>query len=69
MKPRALLSRNDAGGAGDQAQALCRHLQQCHAERGRWFEATVLAERIHDLVAPRFGTTVMLAALLLTLAC
>ncbi|MDN3920643.1 hypothetical protein [Roseateles violae] len=50
-------------------QALRRHLQQCHAARGRWFGAAMLAEQIHHLVLPRFATTVALAALLLILAC
>ena len=48
---------------------LCRHLQQCHVARGRWFGAAMLAERIHFMVAPRFATTVALAAVLLAIAC
>lgn len=52
----------------DPTLALCRHLEQCHAARGRWFGAAMLAERVHALVAPRFATTVALAALLLLIA-
>jgi hypothetical protein len=58
-----------ASNTTDQAMALRRHLQQCRAARGRWFGAAMLAERIHDLMVPRFATTVALAALLLTIAC
>lgn len=53
----------------DAASDLCRHLQQCHRARGRWFGAAMLAERVHSLVAPRFATTVAMAAVLLLMAC
>ena len=48
---------------------LHRHLQQCANARGRWFGAAMLAERVHGLVAPRFATTVVLAALVLLMVC
>ena len=51
------------------APDLCRHLQQCASARGRWFGAAMLAERVHGLVAPRFATTVALAALVLLMVC
>ncbi len=46
---------------------LVRHLQQCHLARGRWFGTALWAERAHALMAPRFVTTVVGAALLLAL--
>ena len=48
---------------------LSRHLQQCEMARGRWFGAAMLAEELHKLVAPRFATTVVLAAVLVTASC
>ena len=57
------------GASRDQALALCRHLQQCHAARGRWFALAMLAERVHALLAPRFATTVALVSLLLFITC
>lgn len=53
----------------DSVADLRRHLQQCHLARGRWFGAAMLAERVHQLAAPRFATTVALAAIALTTAC
>lgn len=44
---------------------LCRHVAQCRAGRGRWFSAAARAEQLHDLLAPRFVTTVAVAAALL----
>lgn len=54
--------------AHDQAPALHRHLQQCKKARGRWFGAAVLAERLHQVVAPRLATTVAIAGLALMVA-
>lgn len=51
------------------APDLCRHLQQCARARGRWFGAAMLAEQVHGLVAPRFATTVALAAVVLLMVC
>jgi hypothetical protein len=45
--------------------ALSRHMRQCDLARGRWFGAAMLAEELHRLMAPRFATTVMLAAVVL----
>ncbi|MFT3818254.1 MAG: hypothetical protein QM750_11580 [Rubrivivax sp.] len=51
----------------EQAEALGRHLQHCRAQRGRWFDAALWAERMHRRLAPRFVTTLVgaTAALLL----
>ena len=46
---------------------LRRHVAQCRAGRGRWFSAAAWAERLHGLLAPRFVTTVAVAAALLWL--
>ena len=53
----------------DSVSDLCRHLRQCDQDRGRWFGAAMLAEEIHRLVAPRFATTVAMAAIVLMAAC
>lgn len=46
---------------------LMRHVAQCRAGRGRWFSAASWAEQLHGLLAPRFVTTVAVAAALLWL--
>jgi hypothetical protein len=51
--------------AADPALALCRHFQHCERSRGHWFGAAQLAERLHGLMAPRFATTVGMAAVLM----
>jgi hypothetical protein len=53
----------------DPAASLRRHVQDCRLARSRWFPAAACAERLHGIVAPRFVTTVTLAAALLALAC
>lgn len=53
----------------EHAATLRRHLQHCQAAQGRWFPAAVIAERLHLQMAPRFVTTVAVAALLLSAAC
>ena len=45
------------------------HLSACHASRGRLFSLRCAAERLHGHVAPRFVTTLLLAALLIGLGC
>lgn len=57
--------RQPAPAIAEQALSLTRHLQQCRAARSRLFGAAVWAEAAHSLVAPRFVTTVSVAALLL----
>ena len=46
---------------------LRRHVAQCRAGRGPWFSAAAWAEQLHGLLAPRFVTTVAVAAALLGL--
>ena len=46
---------------------LRRHVAQCRAGRGRWFSAAAWAEQLHCMLAPRFVTTVAVAAALLWL--
>ena len=46
---------------------LRRHVAQCRAGQGRWFNAVAWAERLHCMLAPRFVTTVAVAAALLWL--
>lgn len=67
MTTTTLRSLRSAGH--DSATELGRHLQQCRSARGRWFGAAMLAEQVHGVVAPRFATTVALAAVFLLLVC
>ncbi len=46
---------------------LRRHVAQCRDGRGRWFSAAAWAEQLHGMLAPRFVTTVAVAAALLWL--
>ncbi len=59
--------RHPAPAITEQSLSLTRHLQQCQAARSRLFQAAVWAETAHSLVAPRFITTVSVAAALLLL--
>jgi len=59
--------RQPAPAITEQSQSLKRHLQHCQAARSRLFAAGLWAESAHSLVAPRFITTVSVAALLLLL--
>jgi hypothetical protein len=52
----------------DQSLSLRRHLLQCHHARGRWFGASVWAERAHGLIAPRIVSSIVVLALILGLA-
>ncbi len=51
----------------EQAADLGRHLQHCRAQRGRWFSASLWAERAHGVLAPRFATILVLVTAALTL--
>ncbi len=51
----------------EQSEALGRHLQDCRAQRGRWFGAALWAEGLHQRLAPRFVTTLVGATAALTL--
>lgn len=53
------------GDLRHQAGELCRHLGQCAANRGRFFSAALMLERVHRVVAPRFVTTVFVSTVLL----
>lgn len=53
----------------DQARSLGRHLHQCREAQGRFFGLNRLATELHGWVAPRFVTTLALAAVLIGLAC
>lgn len=44
------------------------HLDRCHVSRGRWFHMRCIGEAMNGFVAPRFVTTLVLAALLIGLA-
>jgi hypothetical protein len=48
--------------------ALGEHLGSCQGLRGRLFALHCVAERTHGLLAPRFITTLVLAALVLAAA-
>lgn len=49
--------------------SLGEHLGLCRASSGRVFRLRCAAETLHGFVAPRFVTSLVLALLLLTLAC
>lgn len=49
----------------DTAASLRAHLHDCRAAQGRWLSASMAAERLHGLIAPRFVSTVALGALLM----
>ena len=52
----------------DTAASLRAHLHECRAAQGRWLSASMAAERLHGLIAPRFVSTVALGALLMVAA-
>ena len=52
----------------DTAASLRAHLHECRAAQGRWLAASMAAERLHGLIAPRFVSTVALGALLMVAA-
>jgi hypothetical protein len=51
----------------EQSSALKRHLDQCDLARGRLFPAALLAESVHDFVAPRIVSTVAIVTILFLL--
>ena len=53
------------GRLPEQAAALGRHLQTCHDAQAWQAPAWMWLERTHALLAPRFFTTVLIAALML----
>ena len=47
---------------------LGAHVSRCNGCRGRWFALRCAADAVHDFVAPRFVTTLFIAATLIGLA-
>ena len=41
---------------------LGAHVDRCNCSRGRWFALRCAADAVHDFVAPRFVTTLCIAA-------
>ncbi len=50
-----------------QSQVLGSHVHACRRARGRAFALRCLGERLHDVVAPRFCTTIVGATALIGL--
>jgi hypothetical protein len=53
----------------DQMTQLRRHITHCRAARGAWFPAALAGETLHQLIAPRFVTTLAVVCLVLALTC
>lgn len=66
LRPVAL--RPADGALREHTHALRRHLQDCQRDRSRWFELACWGEALHEVVAPRFVTTVAAVGLLLLLS-
>ena len=47
---------------------LGAHVSRCNGCRGRWFALRCAADAVHDFVAPRFVTTLLIAATVIGLA-
>lgn len=47
---------------------LGAHVSRCNGSRGRWFALRCAADTVHEFVAPRFVTTLFIAAAALGLA-
>ena len=69
MNPTRLRAFAVNGLLRDPMAQLYLHLGQCRAARGAWFPLRVVGETVHQLLAPRFVTTVVLAGVLLALTC
>lgn len=67
MTPPAATLRHPVSALAEQSRSLTRHLGQCRAAHTRLFQAAAWAELAHGMVAPRFVTTVSVAAALLLL--
>ena len=61
-----------AAEAGDsmpaELDALGAHVSRCNGCRGRWFALRCIADAVHDVVAPRFVTTLLVAGVVIGLA-
>lgn len=64
----ALSSAEPSPALREHVRSLGRHLRHCHQARGRFFHLTRVASDMHDWVAPRFVTTLTLAAACIALA-
>jgi hypothetical protein len=70
MSPYAASASNPmlgSGAAQPYGLALGSHLLACARARGRTFGLRCLADKLHDIVGPRFVTTLFAAAALMTL--
>lgn len=47
---------------------LGAHVDRCNGCRGRWFTLRCAADAVHDFIAPRFVTTLLIAGALMALA-
>jgi hypothetical protein len=47
---------------------LGEHVDRCNGSRGRWFTLRCAADAVHDFVAPRFVTTLFIAAAVIGIA-
>jgi len=45
--------------------ALGAHVNRCNGSRGRWFTLRCAADAVHDFVAGRFVTTLLIAGALI----
>jgi hypothetical protein len=43
-------------------EALGAHVNRCNTTRSRWFALRCRADSVHDFIAPRFVTTLVIAA-------
>ncbi len=49
-------------------EALGEHVSRCNTTRSRWFAWRCRADSVHDFVAPRFVTTLVIAAAVVGIA-
>jgi hypothetical protein len=47
---------------------LGEHVERCNGSRGRWFALRCAADAVHDFVAPRFVTTLLVAGTVIAIA-
>ncbi len=47
---------------------LGKHVSRCNGSRGRWFTLRCVGDAVHDFVAPRFVTTLLIASTVIGLA-
>ena len=61
------VSRSSVLAAGRDPLALDAHIRACDRARGPGFALACVGERVHEMLAPRFVTTVVAATSLLAL--